>query len=805
MSDWEDDIYDDENEEEFSFEEDDSDNEIEDDTQAELTTGNEVNNNDTNGQGTELLDIESLYFKGKVFKEDENYTDALNSFNRLVNLRQDPRYSGNSYIFKAVKQVIKVYEELGDNDSVLSYLSVFFELIPTVEKTYAASSMTKLLYRYDRSSNITPTVLQNVYQLFIKYLSGKDALNTKEHKVLLRASLYSANTFILQQNFDKAAALLSKLEKAVSTSTNSLKDAFLLDIIASEMALIIRHRFDLDELVRLSNTVASTKAAIPQSRIIGTIKESAGIIHMYDTEYDDANACFQDSFKAFNECGDNHRTAVLLKFIISNILSESEINPFKSNDFQGFLSEERICILMELYKAVHDVNIDMYISIVNHDPFKLIVSQSVFLTRFIPEITALIKVKYILKYFKVFSTISISKLCSKLHDSECELQSLLLQLNNRGFLRGIKVDWVNKSITKDVNSESGILDKSFNKFALLRNILNSRETKFDTQKLFTEIDEYKNKVQGYDGSFTPNTSPFELCSVKDGEDFDLNMNHTTSDICCDAMITNISSTAKGTNGNEGNTNSSSAKVSISDSSSIADKKEKLFALYNNLCVPKSLLQAEPILSKLFVTSLRCEQTKTFQSKEELLTILDSYLKYIRSAIPTSRKPKIDHIEGIKLKKKEKEYQILHQDYVGERLMKKATSTVDTNIPEILQSSIMQQMSVSRPKNHEQEFSKIDLAHLSEKCKKTLKLKMFLDIYKNIDAYRIDSLITSKRGLRVALFEGIPTSSNSEPISSDSRTNSFAYSQVDHVSKMDTESLESESVVDLSDKDDDNRE
>lgn len=89
MSDWEDDIYDDENEEEFSFEEDDSDNEIEDDTQAELTTGNEVNNNDTNGQGTELLDIESLYFKGKVFKEDENYTDALNSFNRLVNLRQD--------------------------------------------------------------------------------------------------------------------------------------------------------------------------------------------------------------------------------------------------------------------------------------------------------------------------------------------------------------------------------------------------------------------------------------------------------------------------------------------------------------------------------------------------------------------------------------------------------------------------------------------------------------------------------------------------------------------------------------------
>ncbi|KAF6007749.1 hypothetical protein HII13_004420 [Brettanomyces bruxellensis] len=732
MSDWEDDIYDDENEEEFSFEEDDSDNEMEDDTQAENVddvNGNESNSGDGN---TEKLDLESLYFTGKMYKEDENYTAALDSFKKLIDLRYDSHYSGNIFIFKAVKQAIKVYEELGENDSILSFLSIFFELVDTVEKAYGDSSMTKLLYRYDRSSNIAPVILQKIYQLFIDHVSNKKLPNTKEHKILIRASLYLANTFVLQGNFDKASALLSKLEKTVGTCATSLKDAFLMDIIASEMALTVRHRFDLDELIRLSGMVEYTKSAIPQSRIIGTIKESSGIIHMYDTEYNEANVCFQDSFKAFNECGDNHRTAVLVKFIISNILSESEINPFKSNDFQGFLSEQRIRILMELYKVVHEVNID-----------------------------------------------------------------------SKGLLKGIKIDWISKFIIKDDKSENVILEKSFDEFTLLQNILNVNEVTIDPEKLISEIDEYKQKIWNYDGNFPLNSSPFELCFSKNGEDFEVNMSHTASDICRDSMITNLTAIPKGIKGNDGNSKTSSGKSYTLETSEATNKKKKLFKLYNDLCVPKGLLQRESLLSKLFVRSLRCDHTKEFQSKEELLTILKSYLGYIRSAIPISAEPKVDHIENIKLKKKQEEYQVLNQENVGESFSRNDATAIDHNIPEVLQSSIMQQMSVTKARSREQDSSKLDLTHLSEQDLRTLKLKMLFEISSNIDAYRIDSLLTSKRGLHIALFDGIPTGSNSEPMSSDSRSISLPYSQ-NNISKMDTESMESESGDALSDKDDNNR-
>lgn len=81
--------------------------------------------------------------------------------------------------------------------------------------------------------------------------------------------------------------------------------------------------------------------------------------------------------------------------------------------------------------------------------------------------------------------------------------------------------------------------------------------------------------------------------------------------------------------------------------------------------------------------------------------------------------------------------------------------------------------------------------------------MLFEISSNIDAYRIDSLLTSKRSLHIALFDGIPTGSNSEPMSSDSRSISLPYSQ-NNISKMDTESMESESGDALSDKDDNNR-
>ncbi|KAG7768775.1 hypothetical protein KL946_000058 [Ogataea haglerorum] len=416
MSDWDDDMYDDD-EEELSFEEDDVQESVDE-------------------AGT---DMESRYFWGKELRQDEKLEQALQVFQENID-----RNDNSEYVFKSTKQALKVSIELGDPAMIMHYLDLFLKQLPQMGASYGDASFSKMLHRFDHPIAGCSSELQK--QVFDKFSAYLRSSNSRNERLIIRVELGRAGVLLAEQNYNEARSLLQRLEEAVTGSSEAIKSAYLLEVIALEMVIASRGEIDVEELSRLTKMAENLGSSIPQSRIVGIIKECSGLVAMFDEDFQRANHCFQESFRGFNECGDDRRVDVLMKYIISNLLSESEIDPFQSGDFQGFDHVSEIVKLMELYRHVQETDIAKYNALLNDDEEFKNMMQGNLLAQFIPFVTELVHVRFVLGYLKLFKRVSFRKLQEKLKIHESELEVMLLKLYGEGKISNYKLDMVAKTV-----------------------------------------------------------------------------------------------------------------------------------------------------------------------------------------------------------------------------------------------------------------------------------------------------------------------------------------------------------------------
>ncbi|KAG7931107.1 hypothetical protein KL934_004228 [Ogataea polymorpha] len=416
MSDWDDDMYDDD-EEELSFEEDDAQESVDE----------------------SATDMESRYFWGKELRQDEKLEEALQVFQENIDKNDNPEY-----VFKSTKQAVKVSIELGDAVKIMRYLDLFFEQLPQMAVSYGDSSFSKMLHRFDHPIPGCSSELQKqVYDKFSAYLR---ASNSSNERLVIRVELGRAGLLLAEQNYREARLLLQKLEDSVTASSEAIKSTYLLEVLALEMVIASHGEINVEELSRLTKMANKLGSSIPQSRIVGIVKECSGLVAMFDEDFQTANHCFQESFRGFNECGDDRRVDVLMKYIISNLLSESEIDPFQSGDFQGFDDVPEIVKLMELYRYVQETDIAKYNTLLNDDEDFKKLMQGNLLAQFIPFVTELVHVRFVVEYLQLFKRVSLRQLQEKLKIQESDLEVMLLKLYGEGRISNYKFDLVAKTV-----------------------------------------------------------------------------------------------------------------------------------------------------------------------------------------------------------------------------------------------------------------------------------------------------------------------------------------------------------------------
>ncbi|ODV86016.1 hypothetical protein CANARDRAFT_198196, partial [[Candida] arabinofermentans NRRL YB-2248] len=421
-------------------------------------------NEETEGKDNDTIDFETEYFWGKELRQDEKYNESLQVFNKIINSESD-NSTDMEYKFKSIKQSIKICFELNSINDFMKYLDLFFDNLKNVNQQYGELSLSKILYRFDQnlklnsSTSIEEDIFNKFYDKFMNYIGDDIVKNSISERLYIRLNLSKSNILLNNDKFEESSIILKELELILMNekTSESIKNTFLLDVLAFEMIISTKYQFNLLELKRLTTLANCSISGIPQSKIIGIIKESTGLISMYEEDFKIANVYFQDSFKNFNECGDFQRIEVLIKFIISNLLSESEIDPFKSSDFNGFsIGFENISKLMKLYQFVQNVDILNYNELIYNDfQFQKLVKSNYFISYFLPFVTELIQIKYILKYLKLFKRVKFDKLSVKLNITNSQLEDLLLKLVNLGKVDNIKLD-LNKGIIENSDDDGDI-------------------------------------------------------------------------------------------------------------------------------------------------------------------------------------------------------------------------------------------------------------------------------------------------------------------------------------------------------------
>lgn len=697
MSDWDDaDMYDDEeDEEELSFE----------DTDEELGEANDVqdDNAELDGSDNKLqnFDFEGQYFWGKELKEDDKLLEAINIFKKIIEFHNDndiekddklkPVNNNNKnknkdeYIFKSIKQCMKCYFELKNYDQILELLDLFFKQLPLVNLSYGETSFTKLVNKYDRDNN--SEFLNKFYDRIINYLEIINSNNNKLEnynsniksystmkfeRVWLRCNLRKTNLLIENKNYNESLRILNILEKNCEFSTESIKTTFLIEIISNKIIISMANGFNIKELKYLSDKAKKLMYGVPHSRIIGIVKECMGLVNMYYNDYLNASINFNESFKNFNESGDERRIEVLSKLIISNILCESKINPFKLNEFQIFLKNNlKIQKLMILYNSIQDLNLKKFNNLIKRDEiFKKILNDDYFLNKYLKNFEELLISKFLINYFKNFKFVSLNYLSIKLEMSTDELEDLLIKLINKGDLINIKLDLVNELViindfknNNNYNYNSTMWSKTFNTIEFLNN-LNSINNNYKNNN--------NNNNENCNSASTENSgSSTSTTTINTNNNFNINSNYNINkDNVENSSDISISTTGiNNTNGNStttGNLNSNNNYTFKNVTSMINNG--------NGILLDTDFFNIELSKNRLFKL-LGGNLNNIINNKQELTNFISNFIKYIYSSLPKPKKLKLSHIEKIKIENLNKENEKLNKI---NKLLKNFNSNINNN-------------------------------------------------------------------------------------------------------------------------------
>lgn len=128
------------------------------------------------------------------------------------------------------------------------------------------------------------------------------------------------------------------------------KGTQLLEVYALEIQMYTATK-NTKKLAVLYTQALDIQSAIPHPRIMGVIRECGGKMHMGQREWEKARNDFFEAFKNYDEAGAQRRIQCLKYLVLANMLMNSDINPFDSQEAKPYKSDPEIVAMTDLVSA----------------------------------------------------------------------------------------------------------------------------------------------------------------------------------------------------------------------------------------------------------------------------------------------------------------------------------------------------------------------------------------------------------------------------------------------------------------------
>ncbi|KAI8926945.1 PCI domain-containing protein [Entophlyctis helioformis] len=409
------------------------------------------------------VDLENKYYNAKGHKEDSPET-ALKEFRAVVDAEEEKGDWG----FKALKQMVKLEFAMGDHKAALrDYKELLTYTRSAITRNYSEKSINSIIDNISTSQDMA--FLEDFYAVTLKYLE-----ESKNDRLWTKTNLKLAKLWLDRQEYSRLTKIIRQLHHSCQNddgTDDQRKGTLLLEIFALEIQMYTETK-DNKKLKAVYQQCLQVKSAIPHPRIMGIIRECGGKMHMSESEWEKAQTDFFEAFKSYDEAGSQQRIQCLKYLVLANMLMESQINPFDSQETKPYAGDKQIVPMTNLVNAFQRKEINEFERILRTN--RSTIMDDPFIRTYIDNVLKNIRLQVLVKLLRPYTRIEISFISTQLNVAAAEVEELLVTLILDNRIAG-KIDQINQRVELDQEStdlQYSAMDKwATNAQGLYRNVL----------------------------------------------------------------------------------------------------------------------------------------------------------------------------------------------------------------------------------------------------------------------------------------------------------------------------------------------
>ncbi|KAL7752518.1 COP9 signalosome complex subunit 2 [Sorochytrium milnesiophthora] len=380
------------------------------------------------------VDLENKYYNAKALKDDD-LDSAVRCFQEVV----DAEVEKADWGFKALKQLTKISFRRERVEDALNYYQKLLGYVKSaVSRNYSEKSINNILDLMSSSGDMT--FLEKFYSITLDVLE-----ETKNERLWMKCNLKLAKLWLDRREYGRLSKILRKLRQACLTDEgidDQRKGTHLLEIYALEIQMYTETKNN-KKLKELYQQCLHIKSAIPHPRIMGVIRECGGKMHMGEKNWNEAQTDFFESFKNYDEAGSPQRIQVLKYLVLANMLTDSQINPFDSQETKPYKNDPEITAMTNLVNAYQRKDIREFEKILKNN--RKSIMDDPFIRAYTDDVLRNIRTQVLIALIKPYTRMEIGFAARQLNISNDEVEELLVGLILDRKIHG-KIDQVHQRL-----------------------------------------------------------------------------------------------------------------------------------------------------------------------------------------------------------------------------------------------------------------------------------------------------------------------------------------------------------------------
>ncbi|BFZ55737.1 hypothetical protein PYCC9005_002778 [Savitreella phatthalungensis] len=395
------------------------------------------------------IDLENRYYNAKALKEDDPKA-AIDALREVVVAEggHEAEENKGDWGFKALKQMTKLaFHRLDDKQLCLRFYKELLTYTKTaVTRNYSEKSLNNILDYVSTSNDL------HFMELFYSTTLSNLA-EAKNDRLWLKTNLKLAKLWLDRREFDKLSAIIREMHESLEQAgakaaedaaaaslppgsgggPSSGREASLLEIYALEIQMYTEMK-DNKQLRELYDRTLRVKSSITHPRTMAVIRECGGKMHMYDGVWKDAQQEFFEAFRSYDEAGSLERLRVLKYLVLANMLAQSEINPFDSQETKPYRDDPQITPMTTLVEAYQRNDIAAVEQVLRERNAEIM--GDLFIAQYVNDILKNIRTSVLKRVISPYTRVKVAYLAQELGVSTDEVTALCVELILDGQVSG---------------------------------------------------------------------------------------------------------------------------------------------------------------------------------------------------------------------------------------------------------------------------------------------------------------------------------------------------------------------------------